>query len=58
MLAFQGCLTHEGGLLFLLTFFQTLKTSLTICPELHMLHLTTDIATDKYATANLVTLFY
>lgn len=58
VLAFQGCLTREGGLLFLLMFFQTLKTSLPICPELHMLHLTTDIATDKYATANLVTLLY
>jgi len=35
-----------------------IKNSLPICPELHMLHLTTDIATDKYTVANLVTLLY
>lgn len=33
-----------------------IKICLPIHSELHMLHLTTDIATDKYAMTNLVTL--
>lgn len=33
-------------------------SSLPTCPELHRLHLATDIATDKYATTNLVTVLY
>lgn len=35
-----------------------IKTSLPACPELSTLHLTADIATDKYATTNLVTLLF
>lgn len=35
-----------------------IKICLPIRSELHMLHLTTDIATDKYARTNLVTLLY
>lgn len=35
-----------------------IKNSLPTCPELHRLHLATDIATDKYATTNLVTVLY
>lgn len=35
-----------------------IKNSLPTCPELHRLHLATDIATDKYAMTNLVTVLY